>query len=105
MLKIKILFNLIKLCVIFQIAVVLLKISEISGTAIHQNIQISLQKWLDGIRKVQTSRKDEIINANSRQRIGQPRLNDDKGLFKVVFLNIKLKFKYNFRCCRFGKCY
>ena len=57
----------------------MLKITEINSTAIHPNIQLSFQKWLDGIRKVQSSRKDEIINASSRQRIGQPRLNDDKG--------------------------
>ena len=63
-----------------------MKISEINSTAIHPNIQISLHKWLDGIRKLQTSRKDEILNANSRQRIGQPRLNDDNGLINFFYL-------------------
>lgn len=45
----------------------------------HPNIQLTIEKWLEGIRKVQTCRKDEILNATNRQRIGQPRVNDDKG--------------------------
>lgn len=46
---------------------------------VHANVQSCLDKWLEGIRKVQARRKEEIVNAANRHRAGIPRQQEDKG--------------------------
>lgn len=47
---------------------------------IHPSIHSSLERWLEGIRKVQARRKEEIVNAANRHRNGGPRQHDEKGI-------------------------
>lgn len=46
---------------------------------LHPNIHSALERWLEGIRKVQARRKEEIVNATNRHRNGGARHQDDKG--------------------------
>lgn len=52
------------------------KLREIN---IHPSIHSSLERWLEGIRKVQARRKEEIVNSANRHRNGGPRQHDEKG--------------------------
>ena len=47
---------------------------------VHPSIHSSLERWLEGIRKVQARRKEEIVNAANRHKNGGPRQHDEKGL-------------------------
>jgi len=46
---------------------------------IHPSIHSALERWLEGIRKVQARRKEEIVNAANRHRNGGSRNHDEKG--------------------------
>lgn len=46
---------------------------------LHANIHSAMDMWLEGIRKVQTRRKEEIVNATNRHRNGGPRYQEEKG--------------------------
>lgn len=52
---------------------------KLRDITIHANVQSALDKWLEGIRKVQARRKEEIVNAANRHRAGIPRQQEDKG--------------------------
>ncbi|KAK3105433.1 hypothetical protein FSP39_025152 [Pinctada imbricata] len=54
------------------------KMEKLRNFTLHPNIHSSLERWLEGIRKVQARRKEEIINATNRQRNGGPRHQEDK---------------------------
>lgn len=52
---------------------------KLRDITVHANVQSCLDKWLEGIRKVQARRKEEIVNATNRHRAGIPRQQEDKG--------------------------
>ena len=49
------------------------------GEALHANIHAAMDAWMEGIRKVQARRKEEIANAANRHRTGTPRFQEEKG--------------------------
>ena len=57
---------------------------KLRNFAIHPSIHSSLERWLEGIRKVQARRKEEIVNAANRHKNGGPRHQDEKGTVKPV---------------------
>jgi hypothetical protein len=52
---------------------------KLRDMSVHANVQSCLDKWLEGVRKVQARRKEEIVNAANRHRAGIPRQQEDKG--------------------------
>ncbi|XP_064595252.1 uncharacterized protein LOC135461901 [Liolophura sinensis] len=52
--------------------------------SVHVNIQTSLDQWLEAIRKVQTMRKEEIMNASDRYHHGGQRHPDDKDVLGLA---------------------
>lgn len=46
---------------------------------LHPHIHSALERWLEGIRKVQARRKEEIVNATNRHRNVGNRHQEDKG--------------------------
>lgn len=54
------------------------KMEKLRSLTIHPNVHATMVAWLDSIKKVQSSRKDEIVNSANRQRAGVPRQPDDK---------------------------
>ena len=69
----------------------LMRMEKIREENLHPNIQSAMDIWMEGIRKVQARRREEIVNAANRQRSGSGRRHDDKGFF---FLNRKLIINY-----------
>lgn len=52
---------------------------KMRNTVHHPNIHLTLERWYEGIRKVQACRSEEIINAANRNKNGMPRHQDEKG--------------------------
>lgn len=62
-----------------QIITLIEKMEKLRDLNIHPNIHSALERWLEGIRKVQARRKEEIVNAANRHRNGGSRNHDEKG--------------------------
>ncbi|KAK6182917.1 hypothetical protein SNE40_010492 [Patella caerulea] len=60
------------------------KMQRLRSITIHPNVQSCLEKWLEGIRKVQARRKEEIVNAANRHRAGVPRQQEDKDVLALA---------------------
>ncbi|KAK7485077.1 hypothetical protein BaRGS_00023716, partial [Batillaria attramentaria] len=60
------------------------KMEKLRDITIHANVQSCLDKWLEGIRKVQARRKEEIVNAANRHRAGIPRQQEDKDVLALA---------------------
>ncbi|KAL8616473.1 hypothetical protein ACOMHN_041076 [Nucella lapillus] len=60
------------------------KMEKLRDITVHANIQSCLDKWLEGIRKVQARRKEEIVNAANRHRAGIPRQQEDKDVLALA---------------------
>ncbi|XP_069119556.1 uncharacterized protein [Argopecten irradians] len=60
------------------------KMERLMGTGLHPNIHSALERWLEGVRKVQARRKEEIVNATNRNRNGGPRHQDDKDVLALA---------------------
>lgn len=52
---------------------------RLRGDALHANVHAAMDGWMEGIRKVQARRKEEIANAANRHRNGGPRFQEEKG--------------------------
>ena len=52
---------------------------KLRGEDLHANVHSAMELWMEGIRKVQARRKEEIVNATNRQRNGGPRHLEEKG--------------------------
>jgi hypothetical protein len=61
---------------------------KIREETLHPNIQSAMDIWMEGIRKVQARRREEIVNAANRQRSGSGRRHDDKGTLSCVNISI-----------------
>ena len=68
----------------FQIITLVEKMEKLRDISVHANVQSCLDKWLEGIRKVQARRKEEIVNAANRHRAGVPRQQEDKGQLTLI---------------------
>lgn len=69
---------------------------KLKNTLLHLNIHLTLEKWYEGIRKVQACRSEEIINAANRYKSGMPRHQDDNGKCMLSYLKdfkTLIKFK------------
>lgn len=51
---------------------------RLRGAPVHPRIRISMENWLESIKKVQTRRKEELINSTSRHPMYF--MADDKGI-------------------------
>ncbi|CAG5122161.1 unnamed protein product, partial [Candidula unifasciata] len=54
------------------------KMEKLRSLKIHPNVHSTMEAWSESIKKVQASRKDEVVNSANRQRAGVPRQPDDK---------------------------
>lgn len=69
-----------------QIITLVDRMERLRVESIHVNIQASLDQWLEAIKKVQTMRKEEIMNASDRYHHGGQRHPDDKGkYYQIMF--------------------
>lgn len=57
------------------------KMENLRGERLQNNIGVNLQNWLDMIKRVQSCRREEIVNSGNRRNhpLGQLRNSDDKG--------------------------
>lgn len=65
---------------------------RLRGAPVHLRIRASMDNWLDAIKKVQTKRREELINSSSRHPMFY--MANDKGVFDflpVNFLSIPQK--------------
>ena len=59
------------------------KMEKLRSITVHANIHSAMERWLEGIRKVQARRKEEIVNATNRHRNGGPRHQEDKDVLAL----------------------
>ena len=50
-----------------------------AGATIHANVYSVMERWMEGIRKVQARRKEEIVSTANRNHSTTPRPQNDKG--------------------------
>lgn len=67
-----------------QVITLIAKMERLRGEAVNPQIHLSMEAWLDSIKKVQARRRDEIINSTNRHHnivagIQTPRIQEDKG--------------------------
>ncbi|XP_052091382.1 uncharacterized protein LOC127728199 [Mytilus californianus] len=60
------------------------KMERLRNITVHPNIHSAMERWLEGIRKVQARRKEEIVNATNRHRNGGPRHQEDKDVLALA---------------------
>ena len=60
------------------------KMEKLRNENLHANIHSAMETWMEGIRKVQARRKEEIVNATNRHRNGGPRFQEEKGTFEYI---------------------
>ena len=60
------------------------KMEKLRNENLHANIHSAMETWMEGIRKVQARRKEEIVNATNRHRNGGPRFQEEKGNFEHI---------------------
>ena len=68
-----------------QVLTLILKMEKLRGEVMHANIHSTMDTWMEGIRKVQARRKEEIINATNRHRNGGPRYQEEKGTVRSSY--------------------
>ncbi|WAR04508.1 MEIOC-like protein, partial [Mya arenaria] len=56
------------------------KMERLRELNIHPSVHSALERWLEGIRKVQARRKEEIVNAANRHRNGSTRNDNEKDI-------------------------
>ncbi|XP_058532418.1 meiosis-specific coiled-coil domain-containing protein MEIOC isoform X1 [Ochotona princeps] len=67
-----------------RVVTLLGKMERLRSSPLHANISTALDRHLESIHIVQSRRKDEIVNASSRQRQGVPRCQDDRDVFALA---------------------
>lgn len=75
-----------KVCIVPQVVTLLGKMERLRSSPLHANISTALDKHLESIHVVQARRKDEIVNASSRQRHGPPRCQDERGIAVLTYI-------------------
>lgn len=77
-----------------QVITLVAKMEKLRGEPVQSNIHSALDMWMEGIRKVQARRKEEIINATNRHRNGGPRYQEDKGIVGLSIINLRWCFVF-----------
>ena len=62
-----------------KVSTLMARMEKLRGDDLHANVHSAMEQWMEGIRKVQARRKEEIVNATNRQRNGGPRHLEEKG--------------------------
>ena len=62
-----------------RVTTLIQKMERLAGENLHANIHSAMETWMEGIRKVQARRKEEIVNATNRHRNSGARYQEDKG--------------------------
>ena len=52
---------------------------KVSSQSLHANIYSAMETWMEGIRKVQARRKEEIVSTANRNNSGGTRVQEEKG--------------------------
>ncbi|XP_022323204.2 uncharacterized protein LOC111124544 isoform X2 [Crassostrea virginica] len=60
------------------------KMEKLRNFVLHPHIHSALERWLEGIRKVQARRKEEIVNATNRHRNVGHRHQEDKDVLALA---------------------
>lgn len=60
------------------------KMEKLRDFVLHPHIHSALERWLEGIRKVQARRKEEIVNATNRHRNVGNRHQEDKDVLALA---------------------
>lgn len=70
----------------YQVTAILGKMKKIRNQPLHANIYSAMETWMEGIRKVQARRKEEIVSSANRSNSGGSRAQEEKGETHVVFI-------------------
>jgi hypothetical protein len=62
-----------------KVTTLIARMEKLRDEPLQPNIHSAMELWMEGIRKVQARRKEEIVNATNRQRNGGPRHLEEKG--------------------------
>ncbi|KAL3836242.1 hypothetical protein ACJMK2_021681 [Sinanodonta woodiana] len=60
------------------------KMEKLREFMVHPNVHSALERWLEGIRKVQARRKEEVVNTANRHRNGGPRHHEEKDVLALA---------------------
>lgn len=65
-----------------RVITLIAKMENLRGERLHNQIHISMQNWLDAIKRVHVCRREEIINVANRHRnpMNLLRVGDEKGM-------------------------
>ncbi|XP_064030629.1 meiosis-specific coiled-coil domain-containing protein MEIOC isoform X2 [Pogoniulus pusillus] len=67
-----------------RVVTLLRKMERLRSSPLHANIATALDKHLELVHLVQARRKEELVNASSRQRQGAARCQDDRGVLALA---------------------
>jgi hypothetical protein len=72
-----------------RVITLIAKMERLLGEAVNPLIHLSMEAWLDSIKKVQARRRDEIINSTNRHHnvvagIHTPRIQEDKDILALA---------------------
>ncbi|XP_021934301.1 uncharacterized protein LOC110836898 isoform X3 [Zootermopsis nevadensis] len=72
-----------------RVITLIAKMERLRGEAVNPQIHMSMEAWLDSIKKVQARRRDEIINSTNRHHsivagIQTPRIQEDKDILALA---------------------
>lgn len=65
-----------------RVITLIAKMENLRGERLHNQIHISMQSWLDAIKRVHVCRREEIINVTNRHHnpMSPLRVGDEKGM-------------------------
>uniref|UniRef100_A0A147BBE3 Putative histone-lysine n-methyltransferase mll2-like protein n=1 Tax=Ixodes ricinus TaxID=34613 RepID=A0A147BBE3_IXORI len=60
------------------------KMEQLRGCEVHPEVRRGLELWLEALRGVQGARRDEVLHAAHRQRLGATRLQEDRDVLALA---------------------
>ncbi|CAN7979489.1 unnamed protein product [Ixodes pacificus] len=60
------------------------KMEQLRGCQVHPEVRRGLELWLEALRGVQGARRDEVLHAAHRQRLGATRLQEDTDVLALA---------------------
>ncbi|KAM7315887.1 uncharacterized protein ISCGN_005670 [Ixodes scapularis] len=60
------------------------KMEQLRGCQVHPEVGRGLELWLEALRGVQGARRDEVLHAAHRQRLGATRLQEDRDVLALA---------------------
>ncbi|KAJ9595896.1 hypothetical protein L9F63_012915, partial [Diploptera punctata] len=72
-----------------RVITLIAKMERLRGEPVNPQIHVSMEAWLDAIKKVQARRRDEIVNSTNRHHnivagIQTPRIQEDKDILALA---------------------